>query len=115
MSHIGHIMSYKEDWDMKLRKTMKKKPKSSIREQFTEALDIPREVVIDLPVITIVGNREISIENFNRLIEYTNERIRLDTKSGVISMEGIDLEAKSMTAEIITIKGKIINIGFITL
>lgn len=87
--------------------------KDSLKEQLTEALDIPKEVIINLPVITLTGNQEVIIENFNSLIEYTAQKIRLHTKSGILVIDGIELEAKNMTAERICIKGHIIQVGFI--
>ncbi|MDF2877487.1 MAG: hypothetical protein K0S30_583 [Clostridia bacterium] len=87
--------------------------KVSLKEQLTEALDIPKEVITNLPVITLTGNQEIVIENFNSLIEYTAQKIRLHTKSGILVIDGIELEAKNMTAEKICIKGHIIQIAFV--
>lgn len=87
--------------------------KGSLREQFTEVFDIPKEVVIDLPVITLTGNKEISVENFSGLIEYTRQKIRLNTKTGILVIDGIELEAKNMTAERICIRGNILHITFV--
>ena len=98
---------------MKMKRKKKNEPKKSFREQLSSALELPQEVVEDLPIIHLVGNKEVSVENFNGLAEYTDKRIRLNTKSGTLSIDGIALEAKSMTAEVIHIKGTILQIGFI--
>jgi sporulation protein YqfC len=95
------------------KKKIKHFKKVSIREQFTEAFDIPKEVIIDLPVIMLTGNKEISVENFSGLIEYTRQKIRLNTKSGILVIDGIELEAKNMTAERICVKGNILHITFV--
>lgn len=87
--------------------------KESFSEQFTNAFDIPKEVILDLPVITLTGNKEIAVENFNGLVEYTRQKIRLNTKSGILVIDGIELEAKNMTAERICIKGSILHITFV--
>ncbi|PHV71442.1 sporulation protein YqfC [Sporanaerobium hydrogeniformans] len=97
---------------MKQAKSHKAKRNYNLREQFTEALEVPREVVSDLPVITLVGDKELNIENFSRLIEYTEEIMRLETKCGLLTIQGKALEAKSMTAEMLTIKGRIQVIHF---
>lgn len=77
-----------------------------------KALDIPLEVVSDIPIIILTGNKEVSVENFSGLVEYTNQKIRLNTKSGLLIIEGVNLEAKSMTAELIVIKGTILQVAF---
>lgn len=87
-----------------------KKPRYGL----TDALDIPPEALFDLPIITVRANEEICVENFNGIIEYTEHRIRLQTKCGIVLIEGTKLEAKSMTAELITIRGRIENISFIS-
>lgn len=92
---------------MKRRQLRKEKRTYNLREQLMEALEMPQEVVSDLPVINLVGDKELNIENFSRLVEYTEEIIRLETNCGMISIEGKALQAKSMTAELMIIKGKI--------
>ena len=87
--------------------------KESIQEQLTQALDIPTEVITDMPVITLIGNKEINIENFSGLLEYTRQKIRLNTRAGILVIDGIELEAKNMTAERICIKGNILHITFV--
>lgn len=87
--------------------------KESIGWQFTEALDIPKEVVMDLPVITLTGNKEINVENFNGLLEYTTQKIRLSTRVGILVIDGLQLQAKNMTAEKICIRGNILHLTFI--
>lgn len=98
---------------MKGKKKIKHLKKENLRDLFTEGLDIPTEVVSDLPIIMLTGNKEINIENFNNLLEYTQQRIRLNTKSGILIIDGCELEAKNMTAEKICIKGNILHIAFV--
>lgn len=98
---------------MRKNKTLGTLKKENIREQLTEALDLPKEVVINLPVITLTGNKEINIENFSGLLEYTSQKIRLNTRSGIVVIDGINLEARNMTAEKICIKGNILHVSFV--
>lgn len=98
---------------MERKKNKKNVPKINIKEQLTSALDIPREVVLDVPITMLTGNTEISVENFGGIIEYSPQKIRLNTRSGVVVIDGIELEAKSMTKEVITIKGTIISVAFV--
>ncbi|MGL4736746.1 MAG: YabP/YqfC family sporulation protein [Cellulosilyticaceae bacterium] len=95
------------------RKT--KKPQVGTQERLdkvTSLFDIPKETVIDVPIIHMIGMRDLSIENFLGIVEYGEQTIRLNTKDGILCICGKKLQAKSMTAETIKIKGCIESISF---
>lgn len=77
-----------------------------------ESFEIPKETVLDVPIISLVGNREIVIENFISIIEYGESAIRLKTQCGEFAIEGKNLEARSMDSEHIQIKGQIQTLSF---
>ncbi|OON99325.1 MAG: hypothetical protein ATN35_13285 [Epulopiscium sp. Nele67-Bin004] len=70
------------------------------------------EAIVQIPLITILGNESVNIENFLSIIEYGAECIRLKTKQGQIVVCGRNLIAKSMTQEEININGKIDSVEF---
>lgn len=82
-------------------------------ERLTDVLEIPKETVLNIPIISLTGNRDLMVENFSNILEYSEERIRLNTKSGILAIEGKKLEARSMTNEVIKIRGYIESISFI--
>lgn len=92
---------------------VKKKNQEAFREQLSKLFEVPPEVMSDFPKIALTGNKEISIENFNNLIEYTTQKIRMSTKCGILIIDGIELEVNKMTADYIIIKGTIIQVGFV--
>lgn len=47
--------------------------KKSKKERITEMLDMPKEVVLDIPKLTIYSNNQLTIENYNGILEYTDE------------------------------------------
>lgn len=77
-----------------------------------ESFEIPKETLLDVPIISLVGNREIVIENFMSIIEYGETVIRLKTQCGEFAIEGKNLEARSMDSEHIQIKGTIHTLSF---
>ncbi len=85
----------------------------NFKNKISEGLDVPIEVLENMPLIKMSGNREISIENFIGLLEYTNQKIRLNTKCGILNIDGADLLAKSMTSEQMIIKGNIQQVSFL--
>ena len=48
--------------------------KKKIKRQFSEFLEIPGDVMLDLPKIVLVGNIKIFIENHRGILEYTTEK-----------------------------------------
>lgn len=84
----------------------------NIKNMFTKILELPKEAVIDLPVISIVGNEELTIENYKGVIEYSEEKIRINTTKGVVKIEGRSMFLKQITDDDIQVIGTIIKIEF---
>jgi sporulation protein YqfC len=99
--------------DLKARKSENEKNKVSLKERFTELLDLPKEIVLNIPKITIVGNGDMIIENYKSLIEYESMRIRLNTGIGVIKITGSRLLIREITSEDIILCGEIQAFEFI--
>ena len=59
-----------------------------LRGRMADAAEIPRELALSLPVLRAVGRQEIRIENYRGIREYTQELIRISTKSGEIRLTG---------------------------
>lgn len=95
---------------------MKKKDilsKKKIKSIFTTALELPKEVILNLPLITLVGSEEMNIENYKGIVEYSEEKIRINTTSGVIKIEGKKLNIKQLTAEQVCINGLISKLEYL--
>ncbi len=75
-------------------------------------LEIPREVISNIPKITITGFNEIMIENFKGIIEYEDYLARISTEIGNININGFNLKLNQMTDDDILVSGKIENIDF---
>lgn len=71
-----------------------------------------RELAMNVPHITVTGNREIYIENHKGIEVYTRELIRLSTPGGSVSIEGADLNIDSVRVSDIFISGIIRKIEF---
>ena len=75
-------------------------------------LEIPREVISDIPKITITGFDEIFVENFKGILEYEDFFARISTEIGNININGFNLKLDQMTDNDILVSGKIENIDF---
>jgi len=88
--------------------------RKSIREKFTELLELPKELVLDLPKITMIGNGDMMIENYKSVMEYGMAKIRINTGAGIVHIAGRGLTIREITSEDIMISGEIHTLGFMT-
>lgn len=92
--------------------TMKKKTRGKNREhelksRLIESTEVPKDVLLGQPLLTILGHMEINIENYRGIIEYTNVLIRVQTKIGQIRITGKDLCIDYYTNDDMKITGRI--------
>lgn len=80
--------------------------------KINEILEMPREIVSNIPKITILGFNEMLIENYKGILEYEEFYIKVNTYIGVININGFNLKLNQMTEEDILIKGNIDSIDF---
>ena len=81
--------------------------KERVRDYVAAMLEVPKEAAFSLPLITMVGNNDIMIENHLGISEYTAEHIKIKTSAGNISIFGNMLTIKMISADNIEIKGKV--------
>jgi sporulation protein YqfC len=81
--------------------------KADIKKKITAMLDLPKEIILNLPLVSVIGHEEFTIENYKGIVEYTEEKMRIGTASGILRIEGKRLCLKQITAENITIVGVI--------
>ena len=75
-------------------------------------LEFPREVVENIPKITVTAFDEILIENFKGILEYENFFVRISTELGNININGFNLKLNQMADTDVLVSGKIENIDF---
>ena len=79
----------------------------SIKRKVSAMLEIPKELALNLPLVTITGSEELLIENYKSVIEYSDDRIRISTSCGVLQIYGHKLLLKHITSEDISVSGTI--------
>lgn len=83
-----------------------------IMEGISETIKLPSDILAGAPVISMVGQRELIIENYKGIIEYTGEKIRVQTKIGRIHVEGKRLNIDYYTVDDMKISGYITSVQF---
>lgn len=77
-----------------------------------DMVNLPKDVVLGVPVVVITGNTEITIENFRGIIEYTEQIIRIKIKCGEIKISGKNLNISYYKNDDVRIVGNIKTIEY---
>lgn len=82
------------------------------RQNLADLLELPREIILNLPRMTMVGNLQCYLENHRGVIQYTAEKIRVSVNGGEIIVEGRDLTIRYMANDELAIDGSIDTIHY---
>ena len=83
-----------------------------IMEGVSEKIGLPSDILAGAPLLSLVGRRQLLIENYKGIIEYTEEKIRVQTKIGRIHVEGARLNIAYYSMEDMKITGYITKVEF---
>lgn len=84
-----------------------------IRKFTSDFLDLPDDVVFDLPRITMIGNMQLYIENHRGVIDFSQNNLRLNLSVGGLEVMGEQLVIRSISADEIFIEGLLSNVRYI--
>ena len=86
--------------------------KNKIRERIADTVDISKDIILDTSLIKMTGSKEVIIENYKGILEYTSSCIRIKTNPQKIKISGTSLEIGTITDEMLYIFGNIASIEF---
>lgn len=89
-----------------------KKKVDDIKASLSEILELPKDIMLDLPKITMIGNLQIYIENHKGIIEYGKQRIRINTNKGILRITGRNMYIRNIVTEEMLIVGEIETVEF---
>lgn len=92
---------------------MAKKWSQRIRSWMAKKMDLPQDVMMDLPRITMIGQIHIYIENHRGLLTFTDKELRLLLKNGQLLIKGKTFVIKTILPEEILLEGKIEQVIYI--
>jgi len=75
-------------------------------------LEIPQDIVLDLPRITMLGNKQLLIENHKGIIEYTPSLVRIKLNQGELLITGENLMLGNLQIEQILVEGTVGEIKY---
>lgn len=86
--------------------------KPTLREKFADAADLSKEVLLDAVLISCIGNRELTLENYKSILAYSDTCIRVKCNPRNAEICGMHLELRNLTRELLYITGRIDQISF---
>lgn len=86
--------------------------KKNLKSRITDAAGMPKDVILGVPIISVIGQNEASIENYRGILEYTDKLIRIQTKLGKIHVTGRGLQIEHYNNDEMKITGNITIIEF---
>ncbi|MDR7072793.1 sporulation protein YqfC [Fictibacillus barbaricus] len=88
------------------------KLRQQVNKWLMQNLDLPADVVMDLPRITMIGQIHIYIENHRGVKAFSNEQLALKLKQGTLLIKGSDFVIKTILPEEILLEGTITSVYF---
>ena len=75
-------------------------------------LDFPPDVAGEGPKITITGRRQILVENYISIVNFSEEEIRLETAEGDVCFGGKELVLKVILSTELRIEGELSSLSY---
>lgn len=90
-----------------------KKLKARVSRWMANKLELPEDVMMDLPRITMIGQLHIYIENHRGILKFSDNELRLLLKQGQLLVKGEHFVLKTMLPEEILLEGKINEVKYL--
>ena len=84
-----------------------------IKQKLSRLSEFPNDVTLGVPILTMMGQMELCLENFRGLTEYTDTYMRIRTKYGQIKVCGNNLNVEYYRNDEMKVSGNIISIEYI--
>ena len=84
-----------------------------MRSVLADALEIPEELALDLPRITLVGNLNLNVENHKGIISYAADEVRLRVSDGYLVARGHNFALRSISKTDVFLEGEITNLAIV--
>ncbi len=83
-----------------------------LKEQFSDLFELPDEIILNAPLIMMVGQKKLYIENHKGIALYQQDKLKVRLKVGNILIEGKDLLISEINTEYLFISGIISSLNY---
>ncbi len=88
--------------------------KNKVKRQLSDYLELPGDIMLDLPKIVLVGNLQVFIENHRGIQEYNSCLVRVVVSDKVIEVTGENLTLRNIMPDEICVEGLITGLAFLS-
>ena len=82
------------------------------RSRLAGALDLPGDVIVGLPKVTVIGYLQATVENHRGIIEFTPHSVRIAAVEGAVEIHWADLTLRCILPDEIILDGHIEAVTF---
>ncbi|WP_139490477.1 sporulation protein YqfC [Brevibacillus dissolubilis] len=76
-------------------------------------LDLPQDVVLEVPRITMIGHLQMYIENHRGVLSFSEKELRLLLTKGQLIVSGEQLVIRAILKEEVLLEGRVSGVKFV--
>lgn len=84
-----------------------------VKKLAADLLDVPKDSVLDVPRITLIGGLQLYVENYRGVVEFRDDLLRLALSKGQLHVNGKELVIKQIFPTEVVIEGSISGIQYL--
>ena len=82
------------------------------KKKLADKLDIPRDIILNMPKIIVIGNEEITIENHQGILKFCEDFIKIKCCYGYMNINGYNLQILFISGKTIVLGGKFKSVEY---
>ncbi|QNO13557.1 sporulation protein YqfC [Alkalicella caledoniensis] len=86
-----------------------------IKRGIADFFDVPKDIVLNLPRIIVIGQLQLYIENHQGIREFKENLVKIRLPQGELEIKGTNLVIRNIYSEDLMIDGEIKSIEFINI
>ncbi|MBS4026449.1 MAG: sporulation protein YqfC [Clostridia bacterium] len=90
-----------------------KSKREQLKEAFSKMLEMPSDVILDMPKIILIGNIQMYIENHRGIVSFSPEKITIAVSLGQVEITGTNLIIRGIFSDEILLEGTIESVQII--
>lgn len=83
-----------------------------MRTEIIDLFELPKDILMGIPILSLKGNLEITIENHKGILTYSDTELEIRAKDSKIIIVGTNMNISQYSKDSITINGKISEVSF---
>ncbi|MDA3130741.1 sporulation protein YqfC [Aliibacillus thermotolerans] len=87
--------------------------KQSTKDWMIKKMNLPEDVILDVPRLTMVGQVHVLIENHQGILHFSSEHVRLKVVFGELSIQGTGLTIKNILPNELLLEGTVEEVRYL--